>query len=101
VRTFFIVFLPWIALFALCVLVGSGALYFTLRVTNNLVQNQKLARQARRQQLDAVDDVLAYQREAEGVFNEILAADWDKLPDGSYRFALSKEAAERMFALKK
>jgi hypothetical protein len=101
VRTFFIVFLPWIALFMLCTLVGAGLLLLILRFTNSLIQSRKLAQQERRQRLTAVDDMLTYQREAEGVFNEILAADWDKLPDGSYRFALSKQAAERMFALKK
>lgn len=98
-RTFFIVFLPWIGLFALCALVGSALLLAAWRSTNYFVVQRLIREKQQRDLVEQVRDLTVYKGQAGEVFTEILTTNWYKQPDGTYSFTMSGQAAQTMILL--
>lgn len=92
-RTFFIVFLPYIALFLAAALVGIAILWIGYRLVTNVLIPYRRAKLA---QVDKIEELRQWQSQAEFVFADIVNAEWEKQPTGTYQVQLPAEVCDKI-----
>jgi hypothetical protein len=95
-RTFFIVFLPYIALFAVAILVGLAVLWIGSSLVRNVFIPYRKARQA---EIEEVTALRAWKTDAENVLAEIVTSNWDKQVTGDYKLQLPSAVADELLQL--
>lgn len=100
-RTFFIVFLPGIALFALCASLGIAILIATIRWSRCFVVRRHNTATTQRTMNDQLEALTAFRDQVQLVLDAVLINDWQRIASGQYRIVLPAETAEALIALHK